>query len=61
MGSEKRKQEAVLELQKKGFDVYNDHGIVMFRNIEFKDARKACKGIGYEGSYGIRKENETHE
>lgn len=56
-----RKQEAVVELQKQGFDAYNDHGIVMFRNAEFKDARKACKSINYKGSFGVKKENIVNE
>lgn len=61
MYTEKCKQDAVVELQAHGFDVYNDHGIIMFRNAEFKDVRKACKAINYKGSFGIKKENIVNE
>ena len=48
------KREAVSRLRERGYDVYDEDGVVMFYETSYKDAERACRTIGYIASFGSR-------
>ena len=55
------KREAVSRLRERGYDVYDEDGVVMFYGTSHKDAERACKAIGYESSFGSKPERKNKE
>ena len=48
------KREAVCKLREQGYDVADEEGVVIFYGTPHRDAERACRGIGYDASFGSR-------
>ena len=50
----KSKTEVVNDLKEQGVNVTYEDGVVMFHGITMQSAKKLCKVVGYNGSYGVK-------
>lgn len=50
----KSKRDVVNDLKEQGVNATYEDGVVMFHGITMQGAKKLCKVVGYNGSYGVK-------
>ena len=56
----KSKREVVNDLKEQGVNVTYEDGVVMFHGITMQSAKKLCKVVGYNSSYGCKESMNEH-